>query len=187
MRTLSLLFVAFFLFVSVSPSALAVKRTDSAPEVIPDHCAGKTGKDRGRCISDTLNDLARQQKAFAEKQRTEREAWLDEHASMGITSEYLTMKQAFIKLQMEQRKAFEAEQLAIRKKLHDEQAQFRKTVKSSSSSSSSSSSGTAVSGEQTEAAKVKCAKITDDRAKRMCLKRALNILAPESKPFFNRR
>jgi hypothetical protein len=177
--------LAAILFASASPAAFAVKRTDSAPTVIPDHCAGKTGKDRGRCVADTLNDLARQQKAFGEKQRAEKDAWKEENASLGIGPAYQTALREFLKKQEEERKAFNATQLEIRKKLHDEQAAFRKSATSASSAKSRRNT-TTVTGDAAAKAKAECAKIVDDRAERQCLKRALNILAPESKGWIDR-
>lgn len=146
-----------------------------------DPCLGKTSRQRGRCITDTLNALAREQKAFGEQQREETAAWKAEHQKLGVSEEYRKLLSEFQKTQLAARKAFQAHQLAVRKALYAGQTEFRTT-----SSSSSSAYTRALTGKEASSAKAACAKVTDDRALRICLRNALQVKDPAVKPWFQR-
>jgi len=100
---------------------------------------------------------------------------------MGVTPEFMKLRQEFLKSQLAELKAFEAGQLAVKKAMNEGQKTFQQNK-----SATSSGYTRTLNGEDAKAAKEKCAKVKDDRAMRMCLRQALKVQDPAAKPWFQR-
>ena len=137
------------------------------PTDLASSCLSNPNKDL--CIPDMLKQLQRAKVAFVNQQRRKRDAWKSEHASMGRTQEYLDMLQAFSNEMKKESDLFEKQLREATKKLHDAQ-KGRSRTGSASSSSRSSSSAPKVDQSELD----KCAKITDEVKRRVCIRAITN-------------
>ncbi len=186
-RTLVSISIAGALFAVLLPfmphaNAATVDTTVTSKQYVEgvDPCAEEDAKNRGKCQSDVQKDLARELDAFSQDQRQERDAWKTAHAHLGIGQEYRVALQEFLAEQKVDREAFKARQLSIRKVLNE----GRKTVRQQGTEAQGYRRE--VTGEEAAEAKTACAKVKDDRAKRICLRRELRITNPDAKAWIQR-
>lgn len=170
-------------------SVYAIDEKDAAmdsEEIVRNNpCKDKTGTMRGKCIGDVLNAIARWEENYFEEEREKTRAWKAEFGKLGLSPEYYAKQAAFNAQLKKERDAFRAEVNELRKKFHDEQKAFRAGAKSSSSSSSTGYRKVIKKGDNTKAMQ-ECADKKDSRAKRICLRKALETRDPAVKGWVGR-
>ena len=180
MRRLPSAFLVAALACSSIP-AFAEVAAPTSPTINSKLCENKEGRDRGRCISDVLNSLARQSKAFTTAQRVAHAAWHKEHDIEGLTDDYRKAHNTLHNEMNAAVKAYKKEELRLRREFQNEQDAFKR-----SQSGQSTGYGRNVKGEDFHKAEEVCKKKTDARDRRICLRQALQLRDPAVKPWFER-
>jgi hypothetical protein len=142
-------------------------------------CQGQTGRLRGKCITDIIKRLKMLRGEFTDALEIERTAWYNVHSYLGVSDEYKKQLYAYLKLVNDKHKTFNDLQRALEKIFFAEQ----KAVRTNANSSSSSSRGFTRSVSKTgmSDASLKCSKVKDDSAKRICLRGQLRLNDPAAR------
>ncbi len=173
--------VAAMLCIGISAPAFAASTTDEilakqkeyqADEV----CTGRTDKNLGKCIGDALKRIKALRKEFADALDVERKAWYDEHAGLGVSTEYSTALQEFIAATTAKRKLFNDQQRIIEKLFFNSRKDVRENATSTTTTYTTNVNAAAM-----EAATLKCAKESDARGLRLCLRQQLKLMDPATR------
>lgn len=141
-------------------------------------CWTLPGTQQGRCVNDVNKQWQREKQLFLEEQKAKVKAWKLEHSHLGVSEEYRKLHAEFTKKIQAETRAFTDAQNTARKEFF---ALMDKHAGTGSSTSSSRSAHTqTVDTEAEEAAKIKCSKIKDDRAQRICLRQVLRMNDPNA-------
>jgi hypothetical protein len=141
---------------------------------LPSSCLSNPGKDK--CIPDALKNLERAKSDYVNYVAKKRQIWIEEHASMGRTDEYQILLRAYTTQLKNEGEVFIKQIQEETKKLTANRTNRRgrggavPIGSSASSSSVSSAPHTNVDQESLD----KCASITDDHKKRLCIRTEAN-------------
>ncbi len=152
---------------SATSSASSSSESSLSLPPLPASCLANPNKDL--CIPDALRNLERLKLDYVNQVARRRQAWIDEHASMGRTPEYLKLLQDFSNKSQRESQAFLDKLTAQMRIITAGRTNRRGRGASSTSSSSSSVSSRPVDVK----ALAKCHAITDEVRRRVCV-RAVN-------------
>lgn len=139
-------------------------------------CAGRTGTELGKCVTDMIKALRRLQDELHDALELERTAWEADHASLGASPEYRTARTAYLQEVSARRKAFNDAKRAIEKSFFD----MRRTVRVENSGGTTGFSRP-ISASDIEDATQKCAKHRDTDSLRICLRNQLRMSDPNAR------
>lgn len=159
-------------FAATTEEILAEQKTFQTQSI----CEGRTERNLGKCIGDVLKRIKALRKEFTDALDVERKAWYDEHASLGVSTEYSKALQEFIAATGAKRKLFNDQQRVIEKLFFDS----RKDVRENATTTTKTYT-TDVNAAAMEAATLKCAKVSDARGLRLCLRQQLKLLDPTTR------
>lgn len=159
-------------FAATTDEILAEQKAFQANDI----CAGRTERNLGKCIGDVLKRIKNLRKEFADALDVERKAWYDEHAGLGVSAEYSTALRALITEATAKRKLFNDQQRIIEKLFFN----TRKDVRENATATTKTYT-TNVDAAAMEAATLKCAKASDARGLRLCLRQQLRLLDPATR------
>lgn len=159
-------------FAATTDEILAQQKTFQADDI----CAGRTERNLGKCIGDVLKRIKALRKEFADALDVERKAWYDEHAGLGVSTEYSKALQTFITATAAKRKLFNDQQRIIEKLFFNSRKDVRENATATTKTYTTDVDATAM-----EAATLKCAKVSDARGLRLCLRQQLRLLDPATR------
>ncbi len=152
---------------STSSASTSSESSLSIPS-LPASCLANPNKDL--CIPDALRNLERLKLDYVNMVARRRQAWIDEHASMGRTAEYLKLLQEFSNKSQKESQAFLDKITAQMRIITAGRTNRRGRGASSTSSSSSSVSSMPID----QKAMAKCKALTDDVKRRICMRAVTN-------------
>jgi|GEM_PF-6038563 len=140
-------------------------------------CAERTGKNLGKCISDVIKRISGLRNDFSQALTAERKEWYAAHGQLGISSEYSEALQAYLASVKTKRETFTELQRGLEKAFFA----IRKQVLDSAESTDTPSFTREVKGADMEKATAKCAKQSDSRGLRICLRQQLRLQDPATR------
>ena len=161
--------LALSLFASNAPLAIAEDTSTisiDAPTELP--CEGTSGKNRARCITDALKAWKELEHDYDEAEDERVKAWKDEHAGMGVGSDYQKLLREFLNQVHKDRKEFRKQLQAFRKEFFDEQK-----AKLNEGSRKTTEKDKNLEKSKLEAAKKVCGVPDDDGLYRTCIRQQL--------------
>jgi hypothetical protein len=172
---MALLAAPLFGFAQEASSSVASSSSSSASSFsftlppLPSSCIANPGKDK--CIPDALKNLERAKIDYVNYVARQRQIWIDAHAYMGRTDEYQKLLRAYTTQLKEQGEVFIKKISEETKKLTEGRTARRGRgsavpIGAGSSASASSMSKPAVNQEAIN----KCAAITDEVKRRLCIR-----------------
>ncbi len=170
MKKLASAILAFSLLVPSLPAFAedAPAATVTAPTELP--CGGTSGKARARCITDALKAWKELEHDFDEDEDDRVTAWKNEHADMGVGSDYQKALRDFLNLVHKDRKEFQKQLQAFRKSFFAEQ---KKILMNGGTTTAKPKPAPKLPAMTIEEAKAKCGPEDDDGLYRTCMRQLL--------------
>lgn len=139
-------------------------------------CEGREGKDLGKCIGDVIKRIGLLRDDFGQALTAERITWYETYGNLGATSEYTTKLQQYVESVKTKRAKFTELQQGLEKTFFATRKQILENAESNTKTFT-----TDIKSGDLEAATAKCARQSNSKSLRICLRQQIRAKNPNTR------